>query len=380
VVGEEAVTTSRPRTIVTALTLALIVAGSGALAGPVAAAQPGHHWQRPWLGLAASLMRQFPALGDALSAMVGPSSVGYGSDGRLSVLIVGSDYRPGRRSERMDAVMVVTINPLTHQMAAVSIPRDTGALPLPDPSDTWKGKVNSMYAHYKPIAGSRNGALDLMRAAIAYALDIEIDNVVFARFSGFDFLVDQVGHVPVDIPLEIRDSSIVDDKTMPHGALFPAGPDYALGGANATKCHANGPPINWATVPPCHRALLYVRSRHGKVGLQNNSNYQRDKRQQSFLMAALDRVVDLVTADGSALTTLRDAASTRTDDFYTDLPLSDDADLLALFMLFNGAQDQPFQQVTLKPKKYAKYIGSGKYALKLDVVRALTHEWFAPVE
>ncbi len=132
--------------------------------------------------------------------------------------------------------------------------------------------------------------------------------------------------------------------------------------------------------PECHRALLYVRSRHGYVGTQHNSNYKRDKRQQTFLMAALARVIELTTADASALTGLRDAALTRTDDFYTDLPITDDADLLALYLLFNGAQDQPFQQVTLKPKKYAKHVpGTSKYALKLDAVRALTHSWFAPV-
>ena len=373
-------TTHRPRITVAALLLALVLTGAGALAGPVAAAPSGRHSLRPWLNLAASLMREFPALGSALQAIVGPSSVDYGSDGRLSVLVLGSDFRPARNSERMDAVMVVTINPTTHQMAAVSIPRDTGALPLPDPNDTWKGKVNSMFSHYRAIAGSRNGALAMMRNAIAYALDVEIDYVVFARFTGFDFLVDQVGYVPIDIPAEIRDARIVDDRTKPHGALFLAGNAVKLGGANATKCYANGPPVNWATVSPCYRALLYVRSRHGTVGAQNNSNYKRDKRQQTFLMAALVRVVHLVNANGSALTSLRAAALTRTDDFYTDLPIANNADLLALFNLFNGAQGQPFLQVTLKPKKYAHYIGSGKYALKLDVVRALTHQWFAPVE
>ena len=362
-----------------AFVLALVLAGS-ALAGPVDAASVGRRDLRPWLNLAGSLFSQFPVLGEALQSVVGPTSVSYGSDGRLTVLVLGSDYRGPNSGERTDAVMVATINPTTHQMAAVSIPRDTGALPLPDPNDTYKGKVNSLYSHYRRTGATREQALDMVRATIAYVLDVEIDYVVYARFSGFDFLVDQVGYVAVDIPAAIHDSSIVDDKTKPHGALFPVATDYQLGGASATKCYTNGPPVNWSTALECHRALLYVRSRHGKVGTENNSNYKRDKRQQSFLMAALARVVELTTADSTALTTLRDAALTLTTDFYTTLPIADDSDLLALYLLYNGAQDQPFLQADLKPKAYAKLVpGTSKYALKLDAVRALTHVWFAPV-
>ncbi len=353
------------RPVRVAILLALVLAGS-TLAGPVEAAHFGRKDLRPWLELAAPL--------------IGASSLNYGTDGRLTVLVLGSDYRPTRGGERTDAVMVATIDPSTHAMAAVSIPRDTGALPLPDAGDTYKGKVNSLLSHYRRLGESREQALDHVRRTIAYVLDIEIDYVVYARFTGFDFLVDQVGYVPVDIPAYIHDSSIVDDRNHPPGALFPVATGYQLGGANATQCYTNAHPVNWATAPDCHRALLYVRSRHGKVGLENNSNYKRDKRQQSFMMAALARVVDLTTADSTALTTLRDAAITRTTDFYTDLPITDDSDLLALYLLYDGAQDQPFQQATLKPKAYAVLVpGTSKYALKLDAVRELTHLWFAPV-
>ncbi|MEA2677037.1 MAG: polyisoprenyl-teichoic acid--peptidoglycan teichoic acid transferase [Chloroflexota bacterium] len=368
----------RPRHVRSAVALTLVLLGS-VLAGPVDAS-PARHGLLSWLNAAAPLFSQFPALGSGLQFLVGPSSLDYGSDGRLTVLVVGSDYRSTRPGERLDAVMVATINPLTHQMAAVSIPRDTGELPLPDPNDTYKGKVNSLFRHYKDLGNNREVALDLMRATIAYALDIEIDNVAYARFTGFDFLVDQLGYVAVDTPETIRDASIVDDRTKPHGALFPAATDYQLGGANATQCYTNGPPVNWLTAPACHHALLYVRSRHGYVGTQHNSNYKRDKRQQSFLMSAVRRVVALTTANSSTLTTLRDAALTRTTDFYTDLPITQDADLLALYLLYNGAQNQPFLQATLKPRAYAKLIpGTSKYALKLDAVRTLTHAWFAPV-
>jgi anionic cell wall polymer biosynthesis LytR-Cps2A-Psr (LCP) family protein len=346
--------------------LVLVLAGT-ALAGPVDATSFSRRDLRPWLNL--------------LGPMVGPASLSYGTDGRLTVLVLGSDYRGPSSGERTDAVLIATINPNTHAMAAVSIPRDTGSLPLPDPSDSYKGKVNSLFSHYRRSGETREQALDHVRRTIAYVLDVEIDYVVYARFTGLDFLVDQVGNVPVDIPDAIHDASIVDDKTKQPGALFPIATSYPLGGASATKCYTvGGKPPNWSTTPPCHRALLYVRSRHGYVGTQHNSNYKRDKRQQSFLMAALARVVVMQTADSSALTTLRNAALTRTDDFYTTLPIGNDTDLLALYTLYNGAQNQPFLQATLKPKAYAVPVpGTTKWALKLDAVRTLTHSWFAPV-
>lgn len=285
--------------------------------------------------------------------------------------------------------MVIGSNPQTHQMAAISFPRDTGALPLPN-NDPWKGKINSLYSHYRGLGYDRVDAFNQMRLALGHVLQIEVDYTVFARFTGFDFMVDQLGTVPTDIPLEIRDNRIWDPPASPKGALFKAGTAVPMQGANAAHCHATPTPINWNNVPNCFHALLYVRSRHGTVGNKNNNNYKRDKRQQSFLMSAVARTVVMLGADPNsdqtafdALDALRDTAVDRmaTDkDFWTDLPISDDADLLELFNLFNGAQGQTFLQATLKPDKYAYHVpGTRKYALKLDAARALAAQWFAPV-
>src|SRR5215213_102239 len=99
-----------------------------------------------------------------------------------------------------------------------------------------------------------------MRATIAYALRIQIDYVAVTRFPGFDFLVDQLGGVSVDIPLEIRDPKIVDALGKPRGAKFPAGANL-LEGKNAAQCYGTPKPItNWSAVLVCHHALIYVRS------------------------------------------------------------------------------------------------------------------------
>jgi hypothetical protein len=255
----------RPRMIGIACLLAAVTAGSGALAGPTLAAPRIKYGAGAWLSIAADALR-ISGLTGALRGLVGPTSVNYGTDGRLSVMVIGSDYRPGHGGERMDAVMVMTINPATHQIAAVSIPRDTGVLPLPN-NDPWKGKVNSLYSHYRSDTCDRVCAFDKMRLALGHVLQVEVDYTVFARFTGFDYLVDQLGTVPVDFPLEIRDSRFWDDKdsTTPIGAIFRTGTDVPLGGDLATRCYGGPKGASWSSVPSCFRALVYMRSRHGTV-------------------------------------------------------------------------------------------------------------------
>ena len=257
--------------------LTLVMTGSGALAGPALAS--AHSVSA--FGLLTSALRAFPALRSAASGLLG-NSLDLGTDGRLTILVVGSDFRYTRHiGERLDTVIVATINPQTKQMAAVSIPRDTGNMPLPDPTDTYHGKVNSLYSHYKRLTGSRDAALEKFRQAIAYVLQVEIDYVAFARFPGFDALVDAAGGVNVNIPAEIRDPRVYDDLTQPKGAKFLAGTNVLEQGTSATKCYGTPAPItDWSLVPDCHHALIYVRSRHGSVGPYANNDWKRDARQQ----------------------------------------------------------------------------------------------------
>src|SRR5205085_11539429 len=105
--------------------LAVFVTGAGALAGPVSAAR-FHFNALPWVQFMASIGDLVPGGDAALQTLVGPSSVNYGSDGRLTVLVVGSDWRQrlSGTGERTDVMMVVSVNPNTHRVAAASVPRD----------------------------------------------------------------------------------------------------------------------------------------------------------------------------------------------------------------------------------------------------------------
>ncbi len=358
--------------------LALLMTGSGALAGPVSAA----HFKfnpLPWLNLASDMLANVPGGSAMVQQLVGPTSLSYGTDGRLTVLLVGSDYRArlAGTGERTDTIMVVTINPNTHQVAAVSLPRDVGRVPI-GPGQTFKGKINGLFKSYKRAYGTREAALEHLRQAISYALNVQIDYVAYIRFTGVETLVSQVGGVPVTVTKTILDKRIVDDRVSghPHGAKFLQSSSTLMLGANAPWCWGPGTSGNWNAVPNCTRALLYVRSRHGR----GNNDWVRAKRQQTFIMAAIQRVDSQNAGDQNALYALANKARSIPSDFYTTLPMATDGDVFALYNLLRYASPNNFLHAVFKPPKYASNVrGTSKQVLNLSAVRALTAAWFAPV-
>jgi LCP family protein required for cell wall assembly len=359
-----------------AAALALLMTGSGALAGPVSAAS-FHFSPWPWLNAGASVLDSMPFLGSLYGSLLGPASLSYGSDGRLTVLLVGSDYRPrlAGTGERTDTIMVVSVNPKNHQIAAVSIPRDVATVPIA-PGQIYKGRINSLFKAYKKAYGTREAALEHLRQAIAYALQIQIDYVAYIRFTGVETLVSQVGGVPIKVNRSLYDNRIVDERVTnrSHGAKFLASASTLMLGANAPLCWGPGKTGNWNAVPNCTRALLYVRSRHGP----RNNDWVRAKRQQQFVMAALARVNSQNGSSQSNLYALAAKARSITSDFYTTLPIATDADVFALFNLLRYSSTSNFVHAVFKPPKYAHTVRSHQ-ELNLSVVRALTAQWFGPV-
>ena len=119
------------------------------------------------------------------------------------------------------------------------------------------------------------------------------------------------------------------------------------------------------------RALAYVRTRHGK----GNNTGVRGRRQQSFIYAAIRRVIS--RGNGSNLESLRTSALSNSTDFYRSMPTGpfrrprDVRDV-------SGASFP--NSAVLQPSKYAFTVpGTYKQELKLDVVRDLMKSWFGPV-
>jgi anionic cell wall polymer biosynthesis LytR-Cps2A-Psr (LCP) family protein len=360
----------RPRTFLLVLMLAIVGSGSGALAGPVSAAQ-FHFSPLTWLKAAADGLN---AVGgqSLVNAVFGASAISGGSDGRITVMLVGSDYRAhvAGTGERLDSIMFMTIDN-SHHISAISLPRDVGNVPI-GPGEVFKGKINGIFKHYKQIYGSRNVALEHVRTAFQYAFQIQIDYVAFVRFTGFDRLVKNVGGVPVTVPTTIYDSGIYDTRPVKQkGAKFLSGNWTEQDSSSAPLCYTVGSPINWNASPNCTYALLYVRSRHGP----GNNDWKRAKRQQNFVFDAIRRV--LSRGSGSNLQSLRTSTFTNPDDFYTTLPLGT-SDVVDMYNKVSGASLS--NQAVLQPPTYASNVpGTSKQQLKIDVVRSLFHSWFGPL-
>jgi polyisoprenyl-teichoic acid--peptidoglycan teichoic acid transferase len=254
------------------------------------------------------------------------------------VLLLGSDYRPAHPGNRTDAIMVVSVDPVTGKTAAFSIPRDTINFPLPG-GGVYAPKVNGLYQHF--LATTKNGNA-AMKAAISKAFGIELDGFVFIGFEGVRRMVDAVGGVTVTLDKAYYDAYYwVNAKTQGWG--LPAG-SSRLSGKNA---------------------LIFARSRKG------DNDFGRARRQQQLVMAALEKV----RAQGPAVLPklLRIAGQT----VRTDLPSNRVKDI---YDIVSRAKLGAAKRGVFGPKTYTVELGGSSFALDLATCRAWIAKNFPPVQ
>jgi polyisoprenyl-teichoic acid--peptidoglycan teichoic acid transferase len=250
-----------------------------------------------------------------------------GTDGRLTVLLLGSDYRPAHPGNRTDAIMVVSLDPTTGKAAGISIPRDTSRFPLGNGS-TYGPKVNALYEHLQSRTG--NGGL-AMRKAVAKAFDIEIDGYVFIGFEGVKDLVAAVGGVDVTLDKPYYDAHYWVNASH-QGWGLPAGTSHL------------GP----------KDALIFARSRKG------DNDFGRARRQQILVLAALDK------ARSRGIAKLPRLLQIASRTVRTDLPLDRAADL---FDIVSKTDISKVQRTVFGPTTYASGTAGGSFELKLRVCR-----------
>jgi LCP family protein required for cell wall assembly len=250
-----------------------------------------------------------------------------GSDGRLTLLMLGTDYRPSHPGNRTDAMMVVSIDPTTGQSAAFSVPRDIVDFPLPK-SGRYGAKVNGLYQYLEAKMG--DGAKG-MKQAVARAFDIEVDSYVLIGFTGVIKLVKAVGGVDVTLAEPYYDPFYwVNARTRGWG--LPAG-----------KSHLKA-----------EDALIFARSRKG------DSDFSRAKRQQQLVMAAVTKVRK------RGLDDLPKLIKIARDTVRTDLPLDRAADL---FALYSTVDLDKAERAVFGPRRFAVRAGGTDYTLVLDLCR-----------
>ncbi len=167
-----------------------------------------------------------------------------------NVLIMGVDKRSGDTTYRSDSLMLARIDAKTKQVWMVSIPRDMRA-PIPGHG---YGKINGAYAY-----GQEQLAID----SVEKLTGVPVNHFMAIDFSGFEKVVNAMGGVWIDVPVEINDKQADRSK-----------------GDKASHIDAGYQQLDGA------HSLTFVRARHQFA----DQDFSRMKNQQLFAKAIADQV------------------------------------------------------------------------------------------
>jgi len=267
-----------------------------------------------------------------------------GSDGRLTILLMGVDSRTKKITGRTDAILFVTMNPRTGRVAMASLPRDMVQVPI-GPGRTFGSnfvRINALYLTLAQGVSQKKG-LQRMVKAMEYMSGIEIDRYAMVGFDGVRHLVNRIGGVDVKLSRPLVDRSMHVVMNGRRGLVLKKG-----------KNHLTGPV-----------ALSFARTRH------TDNDYQRARRQQQLIAAAIQKVIKNGPKRLPAL--LRSFKGKLVTDF-------DVKDGLTLLALAETANLKKFKSFVLGPSKWAE-AGDGIYTtrLKIDTVRRMFQKEFGPV-
>lgn len=233
----------------------------------------------------------------------------WAADGRLNVLLVGSDAGPGRLSQRADAIILVSVDIGSGRVAAFSLPRYTKNVPLPEPvASNFACKcfsadyINAIYRYAElnpnlfPGEGETKGWMALS-GAIEALYNITLDGMAVADLNGFVKMVDAVGGVTVNVPAEVYDAQYPD----PDGVTLRE--VHFLPGVQEMD--------GWT-------ALAYARTRH------QDGDVSRMARQQTVIRALGAKL------SCNLLFSLPSILQVAKDTLWTNLPLEDVPDMLRI--------------------------------------------------
>ena len=213
--------------------IAVLIVAIGLLLGGGAAA----------LGYLGFLNNQLHADIDDMDALNEALVTNTAPDEPFYMLLMGTDARPGETFDRSDTIILARVDEPQNRVVLLSIPRDTYTYVEGSGMD----KINSAHS-YGGAAGSVKAVEDFTGVDISHYAEI--------NFSGFVDLVDAVGGVEVDVPMEIDDED------------------------------AGGHVDQGLQVLDGEHALIFCRSRATVIG-----DYQRQANQRVFLQALASKVL-----------------------------------------------------------------------------------------
>ncbi len=237
---------------------------------------------------------------------------------RVTVLLVGVDFAPGRAQHLTDTMLVATLDPESGRGAMVSVPRDLYGVPLGD-GRVYNAKLNSLMATASADTATYPlGGPTTLKRAIGELLGTRIHYFAAIDIEGLRQLIDTIGGVDVTVERTINDPRYQDTLTGQRGLYIEAG-----------ERHLDG-----------YAALGYARSRMSA----GESDFTRAERQQVLLTA----IAEKLTA-GNLLVTLPGLLDAVRDNVATDIPSDRIPDIAGEIQ---GADLGDLEQVVLSPPEY----------------------------
>jgi len=247
---------------------------------------------------------------------------------RVTFLLLGVDAGPGRGESLTDTILAVSIDPAAGTAIMVSVPRDTGYVPLPDRSIYADGlyprKINELATEASlnpaawcpdlPADRAAECGLRSLERSIALYLGIPIQYYAQVDLEGFTELIDAVGGLTLCLPGKMVDPQYTGPGWGGRGIELPAG-----------CTHYDGT-----------HALAYARIRKGWIELpdgtrEEQNDFKRADRQQKVLLELRREFahVDLLFELPGILNAVGQTV-------FTDFPRSMAGDLATLLPLITG--------------------------------------------
>jgi len=190
-----------------------------------------------------------------------PAPVVWDGASRVTVLVMGLDYRDWERNEgppRTDTMILFTIDPLTKTAGMLNVPRD---LWVNIPGFDY-AKINTAYPLGVAWQYPDGGGPGLAMATLEGLLGVPIDYYAIIDFLAFERFINEIGGVEIDVPAEIKVDPIGPGNTV---ILQPG------------KQTLDGPV-----------SLAYARARYTEGG-----DFDRAGRQQQVVLAIRNKIISL---------------------------------------------------------------------------------------
>ena len=274
-----------------------------------------------------------------------PTLPPWDGEERLNVLAVGVDAS----GDNTDTMIVVSIDPVTKQVAMFQIPRDTAYFPVPaNARSVWgstyrQTKINRWVFMNRnrtdlwPGKTANTRGMNSLKAMLGELYGLDIRYYVKVDFGGFTKAVDTLGGVQVNVQMPVYESKYPAGGGDLMRLYIPAGPQHMSGA----------------------EALRYARSRHRATG----GDFDRGRRQQRVLVSVREQM-----SAAAIIANLQSLVKTLGSSVKTDIPVSELPKLLALA---ESVDTKNIRSYVFAPRIYGTEIMSSPlgYIVDPNVVR-----------